>query len=76
MDQGQPLGDQFPFIQGKAMGIKNEETKLLEYKLWVALVRLSEWTNEQDVDDGADFAYNIDDEIKRLERSMSEDGQS
>ena len=73
MDQDQPLGDQFPVIGGKVMGVKSEEFKVLEYKLWVALVRLAERTNDIDVDDGADFAYNIDDEIERLERSM-EDG--
>jgi hypothetical protein len=74
MDQDQPLGDQFPFIQGKAMGIKSDEFRLLEYKLWVALVRLAERTNDTICDDGADFAFDIDDEIKRLERSMGEDG--
>ena len=73
MDDNQPLGDQFPFIQGKAMGINNDENKeyeLLRYKLWIALVRLAERTNDTDVDDGADFAFNIDDELARLEREM------
>ena len=76
MDEDQPLGDQFPFIQGKAMGIKSDEFRLLEYKLWVALVRLSEHTLFEDVNDGADFAFNIEDEIARLERSMDKDGES
>ncbi len=68
-----PLGDQFPFIQGKAMGIKaDDDYKVLEYKLWMALVRLSEHTLFEDVDDGADFAFNIESEIEKLERNMEE----
>lgn len=74
MDEKEPLGDQFPVIGGKVMGIKSEEYKLLEYKLWVALVRLAERTNDQICDDGADFAFDIDDEIARLERSMEDNG--
>ena len=66
------LGDQFPFIGGQAMGIKTDEHRLVEYKLWVALVRLSELTSEEIVDDGADFAYSVEQEIQRLEESMSE----
>ena len=75
MDESQPLGDQFPFIGGKAMGIndENKDYELLRYKLWIALVRLSERTNDMDIDDGADFAFNIDDEITRLEMEMTED---
>ena len=38
------LGDQFPFIGGQAMGINNNQT--LRYKLWMALVKLSELTAE------------------------------
>ena len=74
MEDKQPLGDQFPFIEGKTMGIKNDQYRLLEYKLWVALNKLSEHTPEDTVDDGADFAYNIEQEIKRLEESMGDDG--
>ena len=75
MDGSQPLGDQFPFIQGKAMGINdtNKEYELLRYKLWIALTRLAELTNDLDVDDGADFAFNIDDEITRLEMEMEDE---
>ncbi len=75
MDDNQPLGDQFPFIGGKAMGINetNKEYELLRYKLWIALVRLAERTNDVNVDDGADFAFNIDDEITKLEMEMMED---
>ena len=75
MDGNQPLGDQFPFIQGKAMGINdtNKEYELLRYKLWIALTRLAEHTNDLDVDDGADFAFNIDDEITRLEMEMEDE---
>ena len=72
MDDNQPLGDQFPFIGGKAMGVDNEskEYELLRYKLWIALMRLSESSNAEDIDDGADFAFNIDDELARLEKEM------
>ena len=76
MDENQPLGDQFPVIGGKAMGINetNKDYELLRYKLWIALVRLGESTNDIDVNDGADFAFNIDDEIARLEKEMGNDG--
>jgi hypothetical protein len=50
----------------------DDQYRLLEYKLWIALVALAEKTPENTVDDGADFAYNIEQEIKRLEESMSE----
>lgn len=67
MDEKQ-LGDQFPFIGGQAMGINNNQT--LRYKLWMALVKLSELTTDNDVDDGADFAFNIENEISRLEKEL------
>lgn len=62
------LGDQFPFIGGQAMGINNSQT--LRYKLWMALVKLSELTTDDDVDDGADFVFNIENEIIRLEKEL------
>ena len=62
------LGDQFPFIGGQAMGINNSQT--LRYKLWLTLVRLSELTTDDNVDDGADFAFNIENEISRLEKEL------
>ena len=48
------LGDQFPFIGGQAMGIN----------------KLSELTTDDNVDDGADFAFNIENEISRLEKEL------
>ena len=62
------LGDQFPFIGGQAMGINNNQT--LRYKLWMALVKLSELTTDESVNDGEDFAFNIENEIVRLEKEL------
>jgi|TARA_R110000823_G_scaffold226188_1_gene353916 hypothetical protein len=62
------LGDQFPFIGGQAMGINNNQT--LRYKLWMALVKLSELTADDSVNDGADFAFSIENEIVRLEKEL------
>ena len=62
------LGDQFPFIGGQAMGINNTQT--LRYKLWMALVKLSELTADDSVNDGADFAFSIENEIVRLEKEL------
>jgi len=62
------LGDQFPFIGGQTMGINNSQT--LRYKLWMALVKLSELTTDESVNDGEDFAFNIENEIVRLEKEL------
>ena len=62
------LGDQFPFIGGQTMGINNNQT--LRYKLWMALVKLSELTTDESVNDGEDFAFNIENEIVRLEKEL------
>ncbi len=51
------------------MGINNSQT--LRYKLWMALVKLSELTADESVDDGADFAFNIENEISRLEKELN-----
>ena len=42
----------------------------MKYKFWMALVRLSEVTNADHIDDGADFVYNIEDQIKKLESDL------
>jgi hypothetical protein len=66
------LGDQFPFIGGRAMGIEDQEKTTLRYKLWISLIRLSELTSEETIDDGSDFAFNVENEIKKLERELCE----
>ena len=42
----------------------------MKYKFWMALVGLSELTDKDHVDDGADFVYNIEDQIKELESDL------
>tara|TARA_Y100001951_G_scaffold87212_1_gene78108 strand:+ start:1117 stop:1356 length:240 start_codon:yes stop_codon:yes gene_type:complete len=78
MDDKQPLSDQFPVIEGKVMGLnlKNDKTTLalenenLKYKFWMALIRLSELTHDVFVDDGEDFAYDIEEEIAKLQDEL------
>jgi len=69
MDEQEPLGDQFPFIRGKAMGV-DDDNRLLKYKLWLSLVRLLEHSDLSSIDDGADFAFDIENEIHKLEREL------
>tara|TARA_R110002020_G_scaffold442723_1_gene653891 strand:- start:503 stop:721 length:219 start_codon:yes stop_codon:yes gene_type:complete len=69
MDEIEPLGDQFPFIEGRVMGVE-EETRMLKYKLWITLIRLTESSSCDSVDDGADFAFDIETEINKLEREL------
>jgi|TARA_Y100001951_G_scaffold49488_1_gene39030 hypothetical protein len=73
MDDQKPLSDQFPVIEGKVMGLNCEDNmnqNLLKYKLWMALNKLSELTTDTSVDDGADFAYDIENEIFLLEQEL------
>tara|TARA_Y100000310_G_C20522862_1_gene734545 strand:- start:826 stop:1050 length:225 start_codon:yes stop_codon:yes gene_type:complete len=73
MDDRKPLSDQFPVIEGKVMGLNCEDNmnqNLLKYKLWMALNKLSELTSDTSVDDGADFAYDIENEIFLLEQEL------
>ena len=73
MDDQKPLSDQFPVIEGKVMGLNCEDNmnqNLLKYKLWMALNKLSELTSDTSVDDGADFAYDIENEIFLLEQEL------
>ena len=73
MDDQKPLSDQFPVIEGKVMGLNCEDDmnqNLLKYKLWMALNKLSELTSDTSVDDGADFAYDIENEIFLLEQEL------
>ncbi len=43
---------------------------IMKYKFWLALTRLSELTVDDYIDDGADFAYNIEEEISKLEGEL------
>jgi hypothetical protein len=73
MDDQKPLSDQFPVIEGKVMGLNCEDNmnqNLLKYKLWMALNKLSELTTDTSVDDGADFSYDIENEIFLLEQEL------
>ena len=80
MDDRKPLSDQFPVIEGKVMGLNCEDNMnqnllklkvcFLQYKLWMALNKLSELTSDTSVDDGADFAYDIENEIFLLEQEL------
>ena len=78
MDDQKPLSDQFPVIEGKVMGLNLKkgkkslivENENLKYKLWMALNKLSEQTCLITIDDGADFAYDIENEIFLLEQEL------
>ena len=78
MNDQQPLSNQFPVIEGKVMGLnlKNDKQTLivendnLKYKYWMALIRLTELTSDVFVDDGQDFAYNIEEEIAKLQEQL------
>ena len=43
---------------------------IMKYKFWLALIRLSELTADDSIDDGADFAYSIEKAISKLEGEL------
>jgi len=72
-----PPSDQFPIMNGEPKMSNDEfmdvdiERVCLQYKLWMALTQLQEFTFETIVDDGGDYAYSIEDELADLEKELA-----
>ena len=71
-----PLGDQFPFVDGKTLGIDDEETKRENAMVWnnnnmsdsQYMRHLSDWRNRDSVNE-------INKEFKKIDKSQKNDSK-